>query len=108
MTNDLPVIKFSHPYYKLVPFNLSEPFTLLEIFVVKSFHDLSNSFLIYDTSHSEGRYELSFGQLIVLILAQGYKIMTTIRPFTKPKFDYYNSLLGKQVMCKVVRGRARV
>jgi len=95
-------IKFSHYYNKMKPFDLSRPFTLL-LFEWARTNDFPSALVEYDTVYDGGRYILPKGEVIILLLEQDNKLMTTIRRFTPKKAFFYSRLAGKQVMCEVTK-----
>ena len=109
--SSITVIKFSHNYYKLKAFDLSKPFILLEVLNVYDHpRDIPLPFVEYDSTYQrigkihvlkDGHYPLPLKPLMVLLLEQDYKLLTTIRSYTPQKFTYYTKLVGQQVMCKI-------
>jgi len=97
-------IKFSHTYPKMPTVNGFTPVKysrLMEVFVTTS-EELSDIFVIYDTAYKKddgttGRYELPKGKVLVLLLAYGNWLWTTVRRWTPEKEQYYRSLRGKIV-----------
>jgi len=94
-----PIIKFSHPYYK-IPDN-PNPSKILEVFVVD--HELHQAFIGYDTQIvGGGRYKLPNGRkLVILLQTSDGDVWTTIRRHTPCREDYYMSIRGHFVKCVV-------
>lgn len=94
-------IKFSHFYDKMKPFDLKRPFKLLTWFISDA-QGLSPPFKEYDTAYDGGKYSLpTEGDVIILLLEQDGKLMTTIRSYGSDKADFYSSMIGEQVMVRV-------
>lgn len=90
-------IKFSHFYNKLFQIEITEPVILLQTFLVNK-NNLSKSFLEYDTTYLEGKYDLKGYHFVVLLFrdCRGF-IFTTVRPTSKnfDKYKYYTSKIGE-------------
>jgi len=89
-------IKFSHEYNKFPPDD--DPSILLGVFTVPV-RSLSESFILYDTTTTDGsRYSLpKSGDVLVLLLYQecNNHLWTTVRRQTPEKERYYRSLIGQ-------------
>lgn len=88
------MIKFSYDYKKF-PDDYRRS-NLLQVLRADT-RELSNSYIKYDTKTLDGNYfPLVDGPIIILILIteRSRKLWTTIRPFTKEKYDYYKQLEG--------------
>ena len=102
-------IKFSHYYLKMRGFDLERPFTLVAVRFTTG-ERLTTSFIQYDTTYTERgidnvfqTYKLPKGDLITLYLVQDFHMMTTVRRYTPEKFSFYASLIGKEVLLKVIQ-----
>lgn len=94
-------IKFSHWYDKLEGIKITKPVLLIQVL---KFHykDLSESMIEYDTHYLDmegisNYYPLPKTDLILLIFMQGDRIFTTIRRYTKEKFEYYKELENQEL-----------
>ena len=88
------MVKFSNDYKKF-PDDYHRS-NLLQVLRADT-RELSNSYIKYDTKTLDGNYfPLEDGPIIILILIteRSRKVWTTIRPFTKEKYDYYKQLEG--------------
>ena len=117
MSKEPYTIKFSHYYLKMRGFDLEKPFTLVDAHA-SELGALTPSFIEYDTSYyietsqilnsvktSSNiikNYKLPKGDLIILYLVQDYRLLTTVRRYTGEKFHFYSTLVGKEVMIKIV------
>lgn len=91
-------IKFSHYYNKMKAFDLSRSFKLVGLVRTDKIGDILKE---YDATYDGGRYPIPDGEVMILILEQDGKLMTTIRRYTPSKAEFYSELLGQQVMCVV-------
>ena len=106
MSKELYTIKFSHYYLKMGGLHLFETFTVVRV-EATDYNSLSDTFIDYDTEYWDNenhlkKYNLPKGQLIIIFLAQSHQLMTTIRRYTVDKFHFYSSLVGKEVIVKIV------
>lgn len=99
-------IRFSHDYKKFEGLihtkdPLSDNMKVLLLNVLKiNYKDLSGEMIKYDAEYKGEygmkMYELPKGDLILLIFQTNYgKIFTTIRRYTKEKWDYYKKSEGE-------------
>lgn len=96
-----PKIKFSHRYDKMPPDTLLYSTVLLHVFVIDA-SDIGLGFRNYDVTYFEngelGAYELPKGKVLVLLLLSGGLILwTTIRRYIPYKYEYYKSLIGREI-----------
>lgn len=90
-------IKFSHDYFKFCEKKMPFVATLLQC-MKTSKQELSEWFLVYDTSYEGGRYPIPEGQLIMMIfLDENGKLFTTIRSYNPDKWIYYKQLEGMDI-----------
>ena len=97
-------IKFSHIYIKM-PRKIQEGqdiYAKLLAVLPTTTEQLSNDFIEYDTTTTEGgRYNLPSGRIIVLLLQSSSmefdrgELWTTIRRWTPEKEAYYRSKIGQ-------------
>src|SRR3990167_690539 len=109
-------IKFSHKYLKM-PINIKTRKTILIGVSLIHFKQLSEKFIMYDTSYesyntlfeSSTMYVLPKTQLLLLTLftenEQIPKVWTTLRRFTPQKHDYYNKLIGQDIKILIVENK---
>lgn len=94
-------IKFSNEYYKIPTISLKG--TVLLQVLKTHFNELSEDFIIYDTSYFDvekrtiRRYPLPKTDLLILLLKTKDKLWTTIRRWTPRKEIYYRKLMGCEV-----------
>jgi hypothetical protein len=90
----MPTIEFAHLYDKLRVLGTSRIATLLEVLPVR-LEELSETFLKYDTTYSNGQYELpKSGEYLLLIFRAPAGIFTTLR--TPEQREYYKSHIGAE------------
>lgn len=106
-------IKFSHKYSKLLQANgkVTKHAFLLWVFT-QQLALLPKDFLDYDTDY--GKFKFKDKSLhIVLVFEKnkedslGRNLFTTIRPFTKEKWQYYKSKEGQVFDVVIVEGGRR-
>jgi hypothetical protein len=110
-------IKFSHKYLKLESCYNDKGFLenrlealLLQVIKINKM-DLSEVFINYDTIYKVKHnieyfenYDLPDGTLILLIFSSPEKgLFTTLRRFTKAKYDYYKGLEGNRFIVEIKR-----
>ena len=94
-------IKFSHYYSKFFNFIKDGSEVMLMQVLLVNYHSLSGEFKAYDTSILKGGfYKLPETDLLILFFRHELGVFTTIRRWTLPKENYYNSKTGQ--MFKVV------
>ena len=95
-------IKFSHKYDKMIGFDLTRPFEFKWMYLIDDKDVLSRQFLERDTKfEGGGYYKLPRGIIMVLLLRQDGRYMTTIRRYTPEKYQFYNKLIGSEVGVEV-------
>jgi hypothetical protein len=107
MSLQLPVIKFSHSYKKM-PKGVLYKSTYIKDIAVIDYKDLTEAQIKEDTETISGEfYQLPKTKLIWIKLwttdiEHGGKEWGTMRRYTPQKFDYYQSLIGKEVKILIV------
>lgn len=124
--NKLPVIKFSHTYFKMPPpfWSRSEHIThLVGMSIIEDINNLPKEFLDWDTAFESqirlgnnpcrevAHYKLPKGKCILLTFFTQFKldegvetedVWTTVRRWEPYKERYYYGLIGKQVEIEFV------
>jgi hypothetical protein len=94
----MPTIRVGHRYHKMpTPAALLQsPTCLVQVLPVER-NELSDAFVEYDAAYHGGHYPLPTGRLLILLLATGNGLWTTLRRWTPRKEAYYRSLTGQTV-----------
>lgn len=102
---NIPIIKFSHRYFKMPP-SVENLHTILLSVQITERKQLPPIFLAYDTSYGVDQfYKLPDGRVLVLYLfsfnENSSGIWTTVRRWTPQKETYYQNIIGKEVVIEV-------
>lgn len=89
------VIKFSETYTKIPKVVLKEKQSMLLACFEVHYDELHKFFIDYDTEFEGGQYRLPNAPLIVLLLKWDGILWTTIRRYTREKWEYYKNLEGE-------------
>ena len=66
-----------------------------------NYKEFSQDFIDYDTTHTDGYYELPKTDVLVILLKTSHSLWTTVRRWTPQKEKYYRSLIGQDVKIEI-------